>query len=416
MQSRLGAFWKSWRLFPKAQKGNVAISFAIAAIPFSASFGAAVDYSRASSARAAMQAAADATALVLAKHLNMSGTAMQASPAGLFNANFNRVNISNIQVTALYGNSSDGTTVTVSSKGVMQTAFGALLGMSTVEIGARAIALSVRDGLGCVLALNSLRSGAAAAQGSVNVNLKGCSLYDNSRDASALTVSGSAKLTALSVNVVGNISGASNISTTQGLVTGASPIADPYAEMSFPTAKGCTENRFSAKTAVTISPGVYCGGMMLTAGADVTLNPGIYYIVGGDLQVNGGAILTGKGVTLVFTSSNGKSWPTATINGGATINLTSPNSGPTQGIVIFGDRNMPEGTAFKFNGGSTQIFGGAIYLPKAAVSYAGGSNTSTSCTQLIADMVTWTGNANFAINCSSYGIKPLGSQSVRLIS
>ena len=65
-------------------------------------------------------------------------------------------------------------------------------------------------------------------------------------------------------------------------------------------------------------------------------------------------------MTLVFTSKNRNGYATATINGNATINLTSPSAGPTAGIVIFGDRNMPTGTTFKFNGGSTQYLGGAI--------------------------------------------------------
>jgi hypothetical protein len=41
--------------------------------------------------------------------------------------------------------------------------------------------------------------------------------------------------------------------------------------------------------------------------ANVTLNPGIYYLDGGSLTVNAGTTLTGTGVTLVFTGS-GNDW------------------------------------------------------------------------------------------------------------
>ena len=61
--------------------------------------------------------------------------------------------------------------------------------------------------------------------------------------------------------------------------------------------------------------------------------------------------MTGTGVTLIFTSNTRSNWPTATINGGATINLTAPTSGATIGMIMFGDRNIPVGTSFKFNGG-----------------------------------------------------------------
>jgi hypothetical protein len=51
-------------------------------------------------------------------------------------------------------------------------------------------------------------------------------------------------------------------------------------------------------------------------------------------------------------------------------NLTAPTSGPTAGIVFFGDRKAPAGTVFKFEGGATQVFGGALYFPKGDVSSA----------------------------------------------
>jgi hypothetical protein len=276
------------------------------------------------------------------------------------------------------------------------------------DILARAVAIPT--GQGCVLALNGIASGAVTIQGTSAVNLANCSLYDDSNHGSALTVGGSGTLSALSVGVVGGESGASSITTIQGNRTGISPVADPYAGVPMPTFSGCDQHNFSAKKIVTISPGVYCGGMKLDAGAVVTLNPGIYILDQGSLSVAGGATLIGNGVTLFFTSSTGSNWATATINGGANVNLTAPSSGPTAGIVFFGDRRMPAGTAFKLNGGSTQVFGGALYLPEAAVTFAGGSGTSAvGCTQLVADTITFSGNSNFALNCNGSGIKSLGA-------
>jgi hypothetical protein len=246
------------------------------------------------------------------------------------------------------------------------------------------------------------------------VVLNGCSLYDNSDNTTALTVGGSAQITALSVGVVGNLTGRSNITTTNGIWTGMGAVADPYATASFPTFSGCTEQNFTAKDTIKINPGVYCGGIKLNAGANVTLNPGIYYLDGGDLNVNGGAALAGSDVTLVFTSQSRNSFATASINGNATINLTPPKTGSTSGIVIFGDRRMPVGTAFTFNGGATQYLGGAIYLPKAAVTFSGGASTSTNCTQLIGNTVTFTGNSGFALNCNNYGTKPFSAQILRI--
>jgi len=181
------------------------------------------------------------------------------------------------------------------------------MGVSNLGVKARAVAVVIGDGTACVLSLNKTASGAAIAQGSTTVNLSGCSLYDNSANASALTVGGSARLSALSVGVVGGISGNTSITAVQGVNTGVQPLADPYAKLQVPAFSGCDDHNFTAKTKVTINPGVYCGGMKLNAGADVTLNPGIYYIDRGDLTVNGGATMTGTGVTIILTSSTGSS-------------------------------------------------------------------------------------------------------------
>ena len=229
------------------------------------------------------------------------------------------------------------------------------MGYSNLNLAVQSNALSNTDGLGCVLSLDLHTSGATTGQGSTSVVLNGCSLYDNSDSTTALTVGGSAQITALSVGVVGNLTGASNITTTQGIKTGIGAVADPYANASFPAFSGCTTQNFTAKDTVTIGPGVYCGGMKMNAGANVTLNAGIYYFDGGDLTVNGGATMTGSDVTLVFTSQNRNGFGTVQINGNATISLTAPKTGATAGIVVFGDRRIPTGTAFKFNGWGNSI-------------------------------------------------------------
>jgi hypothetical protein len=111
--------------------------------------------------------------------------------------------------------------------------------------------------------------------------------------------------------------------------------------------------------------------MKLNAGANVTLTPGIYYLDGGDLTVNGGATLIGSGVILVFTSQNRSGYATASINGNATIDLTPPKFGTTAGIVMFGDRRMSTGTTFTFNGGATKYLGGAIIYPRRPLAFLG---------------------------------------------
>jgi len=240
-----------------------------------------------------------------------------------------------------------------------------------VTLSGRAVALPGNAGTGCVLSLNLTASGGVTSKGTSDVDLDQCSVYDDSNNSSALVNGGSATIDALSVNVVGQISGGSGITTTQGVNVGISPIADPYADVVMPTPGGCDYNNKTYKTTVTITPGVYCNGIQLNAGAVVTMTPGIYFIDRGSLQMAGGSTLQGTGVTIIFTSSTGNNYADATINGGATLAITAPTTGPTAGLAIFGDRNMPTGTTFKFNGGSNQYFAGALYMPTGAIQMFG---------------------------------------------
>ena len=73
------------------------------------------------------------------------------------------------------------------------------------------------------------------------------------------------------------------------------------------------------------------------------------------------------------------------------------------------------GTTFKLDGGSNQVFSGAVYVPKGATDYAGGASSTYTCTQLISDTITFTGSSNFAINCGSQGTKPIGSMTAQLV-
>lgn len=355
-----------------------------------------------------MQGAADSAAVsaAIATNATTEANAVAASYGFIADAHGVTITVNKPPVSGNYTTASDATEVVISQP--KTPAFSAIFLKSPVIITARAVAKAT--GLGCVLALNRTASAAVSVQGTSAVNLVKCGLYDNSSDSAALTVGGSAQLSALSVNVVGGETGSSKITTTNGNYTGRSPAADPYAGINFEKFSGCDQNKFTAKSTTTINPGVYCNGMKLNAGANITMNPGIYYIDRGCLCIAGGATLTGTGVTIVFTSSTGSDYATATINGGATVDLSAPTTGPTAGIVFFQDRKAPAGLAFKLNGGSTQNFDGALYLPEAAVTFAGGSATSVKgCTQLIADTISFSGNSNFSLNCDGSGIKPLGS-------
>ena len=120
--------------FRRARDGNVAITFALALIPLLAFVGAAIDFSRANSVKASLQAALDATALMVSKNAaSVSSGALQTSAQAYFNAQFNRPEAKNVIVTAAYS-SSGGSSVLVTGSADMDTQFIGILGFKTLNI------------------------------------------------------------------------------------------------------------------------------------------------------------------------------------------------------------------------------------------------------------------------------------------
>src|ERR1700749_1077809 len=85
IQEIFGKFICTLAEFSSRNRGNVSVMFAVAVIPMLAAVGVAVDYTRAVTARSAMQAAADSTALMLSQEAATTTTAQLSSDAS---ANF----------------------------------------------------------------------------------------------------------------------------------------------------------------------------------------------------------------------------------------------------------------------------------------------------------------------------------------
>jgi len=82
-----------------------------------------------------------------------------------------------------------------------------------------------------------------------------------------------------------------------------------------------------------LQPGVYCRGLKITNGAEVTLARGIYTIKDGPLIVDRGATLQGTDVA-IYLKGNGAN---LTFDTASTIALSAPKDGPLAGFLIFDD-------------------------------------------------------------------------------
>jgi Flp pilus assembly protein TadG len=134
IQSLISRLRNRLQTFRKDKDGHVVLTFALATIPIIGFVGAAVDYSRANSDKAAMQAAVDATALMLSKTAStLTQAQINSKATSYFNALFNRTDVNNIVITPVY-TTSGGSQIVVTGTGTVPTTFTKVMGVSNVNI------------------------------------------------------------------------------------------------------------------------------------------------------------------------------------------------------------------------------------------------------------------------------------------
>jgi Flp pilus assembly protein TadG len=124
------------RTFRHATAGNVMLTFALTTLPLVGFVGAAVDYSRGNSAKAAMQQAIDATGLILSRDAqSLSEAALKQKADQLFKTLINRPEIGNIVVTpVLYTPEESTFRLVVDATGKVDTTFTKIFGKENLDL------------------------------------------------------------------------------------------------------------------------------------------------------------------------------------------------------------------------------------------------------------------------------------------
>ncbi len=291
----------------------------------------------------------------------------------------------------------------------------------TFNVAAQAVAIgsaSCTNNCGCILQTDPNAPTGLSMSNGVTVNLTQCSVSVNAIGSAALSVIGGATLNAPAISIAGGVSvnngaqinGQGSCSTNCSQQTGKS-VSNPYTSETMPPSSGpsFSTTTYGQGRTFNLSPGVWSGNVSIANGATVTMQPGVYFVNGGNFSVGGGATLTGTGVTIVLTSANG----TVTIDNGATVNLTAPTSGATAGIAFFGNPLATESNINNFAGGSSTNITGVLYFPTQTVHFSNGS--SSSCTQLIAGMISVVGGTTLKNTSCPAGIRQIGGGSAMLI-
>lgn len=124
--------------FLNEPSGSIIPTFALAIIPVIGMVGAAVDYSRANSARTAMQSALDSTALMLSREApNLTEAQLKQKATAYFSAMYLHKDVQAVTVTPKYTSQQAGSfKLEISGTGKVETTFSRVLGQNEIAIGA----------------------------------------------------------------------------------------------------------------------------------------------------------------------------------------------------------------------------------------------------------------------------------------
>lgn len=318
--------------------------------------------------------------------------------------------------------------------------FSSLFMSSVPTITASATATVVPSGKYCVVSLENTANTGITASGTANVNL-GCGMITNSTSMTAAIATGSSTVTASPIAAVGGISASNNWGTGTVLQPFTLAQEDPFANVYPPTPTDCksfnhydTNNSnkangvldFTAAGSPITAGGTYCfkenGNATLEIKGKVTLPKGTYVLDATSLKMaTNGASLTCHECTFILTSSDADTDPDS-IGGvdlsGGKLDLSAPKSGTYKGIMIYQDRRAEysSSTTNIINGNSDSSLVGALYFPNQQMSFIGTAGVETSCLQLVARVVDFSGTADITNVCpADSGASAFDGKKVRLV-
>jgi Flp pilus assembly protein TadG len=144
--------------FLRDRRGSIAPLLAVIALPLMTAIGMAVDFSRASAAKASFQAAVDSTALMLSKKAgNLSSADLDALATTYLKALFADPNAKNVSVSATYS-SKGGSQIALTASATVPTSFLGLIGYGELPITAQTTAIWGNNRLRVALVLDNTGS------------------------------------------------------------------------------------------------------------------------------------------------------------------------------------------------------------------------------------------------------------------
>lgn len=414
-------------MFWTDKRGNVALTFAIAAPLLLAVVGGAVDFQVIYQQRTKLQDAADSLATRGAREYlleNSSDAQIEAVvQATAANQYAQTLGAFSLDAVASGGDRSVAVQLTQApQKGLFLHHLSAF--QQPIAVSATAVARGAANV--CVVALEDEGNGAIYAAASAALNAPKCSILSNSTSSQGIRATGIAKLTAGLICSAGGASGgAMNFAPMP--VTDCPAYEDPLIKRLEPSVGSCNEtslllgetggisaammdsmtvsvSSIDGATAATLpgytrydlSPGVYCGGLHVRSKADVHLAPGVYVFKDGDLVVELGGRLRGEGVGLFFKGAGA----TFTFEPQSIVHLTAPTSGVMAGMLMMEDRTRTTVDTYSILSSNARTLLGTIYLPNGRLSVRSDKPIAddSAYTAIVSRFVELAGTAQLVLN------------------
>ena len=350
-------------------RGGIAITLAVFLPVLLAIVGVAADYAYMVMIRTNLQKAADAAAIAGAREIPLAkdSTSRIRSAALSYAAHAltgdaardeSQLASLNYSVSADVVNDHTGVKVDITEAWTPFFAHFVMSGMTPVVVSATARFVGGTNI--CVLGLSPDGNGVYIDRdGRLTGN--NCGVFANSEDAAGNKFDSGSIVKASIICSAGGNSVQSSAIIEPAPLSDCPKVDDPLASRQPPSVGACMETDLRLKDVTkSISPGVYCGGLLIDGSSKITLEPGIYILKNGGLTVAGQARLTGNGVSFFVTgNAPGKiQFAMATH-----ISLTAPEDGPTAGLLIFEDPSLGNRLKHRITSDDARVLLGTIYLP-----------------------------------------------------
>ncbi len=279
---------------------------------------------------------------------------------------------------------------------------------ATIRVSAQASFTEAASYMACLISL--AKTGTGTDIGGSSVVKAKCGLAAFSCDDDAIEIDGSATVQTDSIVACGTVSvpAANDDVVTEGVKS----LSDMYEGLETPDNPtprddSCKSFGKGKNTIATLQPGTYSS---LVVKCTTVLEPGIYVIDGGTLDLSANYNVTGNGV--MFVLKNGALMKMGGSGNGNSINLNPMEAadfvgGPYEGkadlysgILVFEDKDSnPGNPGHMFNGNSNSLIEGTMYLPAGEITVNGTANVSSQCLMISAYRIHISGGAELETLC-----------------